>query len=239
MKYFLTKIRLFSFILLWGTFCSVIFPLLLKDNAVAKVKDEEKLPHPLPSYCLGSKDAPVTVYEFISLSCPFCAINYRRLNDPRDQDSLYPLMQQGKVKVVIKDFPIHGERDFLAHTLLYHSQNDAQFFNLVEIFLRSQQTWFSSKNIEKIIAQYGALSGLSEEALQDYSRDHTTPKLLQENANYYMSKYDIIAAPTTVVELSAKPINQKSKRFIGVIDPVEVSTVARNLLSNPNSPPNK
>lgn len=185
--------------------------------------------HKLPQFYLGSKSAPVTVYEFMSLSCPFCAQNIKHLTSPTS--ALQPLIKAGKVKLVFMDFPIHGEVDFWAHKILYFSKSPEQFFHLVNLFAANQEHWFEAKNPLRIIINYAELVGIPEHAIRQYNRNQTIIPLLEKRANYYLKHYKIQAAPTTIVERSNRTITIKSARFVGVIPMGSVVAAINQLLA--------
>ena len=59
-------------------------------------------PGPLPEFSIGREDAPVTIIQYASLTCPFCK---------RFQAEVYPVLKRdyidtGKVRYMIREFPI-------------------------------------------------------------------------------------------------------------------------------------
>src|SRR6266478_9275032 len=77
----------------------------LTDRAEAQSADVAALvarPVSLPDMALGSADAPVTIIEFSSLTCPHCAAF---------EQNVFPMLQSqyidtGKVRFVSREFPL-------------------------------------------------------------------------------------------------------------------------------------
>ena len=53
---------------------------------------------------IGNHDAPITIVEFSDFQCPFCA----RFNAQTLPSILEEYIEQGKVKLVFRDFPIES-----------------------------------------------------------------------------------------------------------------------------------
>lgn len=60
----------------------------------------------LPSWQIGSVDAPIQLVEYVNLRCPDCKDSWNEL-----KDYLMPLIKSGKLRHIIK--PIHKEKPFL------------------------------------------------------------------------------------------------------------------------------
>ena len=58
----------------------------------------------LPDRILGKADAPVTVEEYISLTCPHCAEFYTTTLPELEKR----YVDSGKVRFILRDFPLDG-----------------------------------------------------------------------------------------------------------------------------------
>lgn len=174
---------------------------------------------PLPTFFLGSKDAPVTIYEFSSLSCPHCKNSFNTLiPDDGTENPISNLIKNGKVKLVFMDQTIHGKKDVVAHSILYFSKNSTQFFSLIKMFMNNQENWFLSDNYKDVITNYARLSGMSNETIKAYLVNKTIPATIVKNSEYYMKTYHIEGTPTTIVEKSGMPITKNSIMITGEFD---------------------
>ncbi len=52
---------------------------------------------------IGNKNAPVTIIEYASLSCPHCANFYNKVFDKIEEKYI----KTGKVKFIYRDFPLN------------------------------------------------------------------------------------------------------------------------------------
>jgi protein-disulfide isomerase len=84
---------------------------------------------------LGSPDAPVTIVEYASLTCPACAdFHVNTLPDLKER-----YIDTGKVRLVYRDFPLDAAA--LAASAIALCAPEPQFFRFIDVFYRNQQRW--------------------------------------------------------------------------------------------------
>ena len=94
---------------------------------------------PLGEKSMGRADAPVTVIEYASLTCPFCrAFHAQTL--PRFKKAY---VDTGKVRYVVREFPIG--RSAAAAAIVTRCAPDKQYFAMVDRFLANQSRWTGQK----------------------------------------------------------------------------------------------
>lgn len=89
---------------------------------------------------LGSKDAPVTIYEFIDYQCPYC----KKFADETLPKIKSDYIDKNKVNVVFKDFPLDVHRNALAAAQAArcaHNQN--KFKQMHDLIFETQDKWSS------------------------------------------------------------------------------------------------
>jgi protein-disulfide isomerase len=110
-------------------------------------------PGPLPEMALGRKDAPVTVVQYASMTCPYCR---------QFQIETFPILKAqyidtGKVRYVLREFPI-GKQSGLATVALRCAPPD-RYFVLYDKLMRQQASWVSQEvrpdPIFKVAAEVG------------------------------------------------------------------------------------
>jgi protein-disulfide isomerase len=108
----------------------------------------------LPEMALGRKDAPVTIVQYASMTCPYCR---------QFQIDTFPVLKReyidtGKLRYVLRaEFPI-GKQSGLATIALRCAAPD-KYFALYDKLMRQQATWVSQEvrpdPIFKVAAQVG------------------------------------------------------------------------------------
>ena len=116
--------------------------------------EEIMKPGALPEMALGRADAPVTIVQYASMTCPYCR---------KFQIETFPILKReyidtGKVRYVLRaEFPI-GKQSGLATVALRCAPPD-KYFVLYEKFMLQQASWVSQEvrpdPIFKVAAQVG------------------------------------------------------------------------------------
>ena len=110
---------------------------------------------PLPDRVLGRADAPVTVIEYASLTCPHCSAFHRLYFE----QVRHAYIDTGKVKWVLREFPIGHSSG--AAWIVNRCAPDAMYFKLYDAFMRNQAEWVSLEVRPDAIAAVAAKGGMS------------------------------------------------------------------------------
>ncbi|HEX5958778.1 MAG TPA: thioredoxin domain-containing protein [Hyphomicrobiaceae bacterium] len=123
---------------------------VIKNPTLAQILE----PGPLPEMALGRADAPVTIVQYASMTCPICR---------RFLAETFPVLKReyidtGKVRFILRaEFPI-GRQSGLA-TIALRCAPPAKYFILYEKFMAQQASWVSQEvrpdPIFKVAAQVG------------------------------------------------------------------------------------
>src|SRR5690606_14406819 len=116
--------------------------------------------HATEERVLGNPDAPVTIIEYASLTCPHCA-QFHRETLPELKKRF---IQDGKVRLVMRDFPL--DRVALqAHTVARCAPKE-QYFPLLDTLFRSQDRWARADNPTAALVGIAKLSGMTDETIR-------------------------------------------------------------------------
>lgn len=84
---------------------------------------------------IGDVNAPITLVEYSSMTCPHCA-NFHQITVP---DLKKKYIDTGKVRYVIREFPL--DRIAFAAAALARCAGEKKFFPFVEMLFRQQDSW--------------------------------------------------------------------------------------------------
>lgn len=107
----------------------------------------------------GPADAPVTVIEYFSLTCPACA-TFHRDTWPRVRAEL---VETGQVRHVFADFPL--DQAALAGAMLARALPAEQYEPFISMLLSSQSRW-ATRNFLEELAKLASLAGMSRDTFQ-------------------------------------------------------------------------
>jgi protein-disulfide isomerase len=147
----------------------------------------------IPERVLGKADAPITVEEFVSLTCPHCAdftINTLPILEKSYIDT-------GKVRFILRDFPLDGVG--LKAAALARCMPADEYYPFVTVLYENQKTWAMAPNPESFIVQYAKLGGLSEDRAKTCLADTKMQDALVAGRTAATQKYNIDSTPAFVI----------------------------------------
>ncbi|MGE3622925.1 MAG: DsbA family protein [Bdellovibrionales bacterium] len=168
----------------------------------------------VPERILGKADAPVTVHEFVSLTCPHCAQFYTDVL-PKLKEKY---VDTGKVRFIMHDFPMDGVG--LRASALARCMPAEQFYPFVEMLFKNQQTWAMSPEPDKILTQYAKLGGLPDEKAKACLTDTKMQDALIALREDASKQYTISSTPTFIINNGADKIEgaQSAEKFSAAFD---------------------
>ncbi len=166
----------------------------------------------VPERILGKADAPITVEEYVSLTCSHCAEFYN--NALPDLEKRY--VETGKVRFILRDFPLDGTA--LRAAVLARCMPEDEYYPFIKILYKNQMDWALSKDSEKIITQYAKLGGLSEDKAKACLQNTKLQDAIVAERTNATEKLGIEATPTFVINGSqtikgAQSADEFSKTF--------------------------
>ena len=147
---------------------------------------------------IGKSDAPVTVIEYASLTCPHCA-HFATTILP---DVKTHLVDTGKIRVIFRDFPLDATAMKAAKMARCAPQE--KYFDLIEVLFRNQETWAHVADPEKAMMQLGALAGMSDEMMKKYIASKDLEDDILKSVGEAQDKFAVKATPTFVFNMARK-----------------------------------
>ena len=116
----------------------------------------------------GAKDAPITVIEYASFTCPHCA---------RFHSDVYKLLRKnyidtGKVKFIFRE--VYFDKYGMWASMIARCSGPDRFFGMTDLILNSQSTWARAGDdlaIVEALRKIGRLSGMQDAALDSCLQD--------------------------------------------------------------------
>ncbi len=125
---------------------------------------------PLPEMSEGKADAPVTVVEYSSLSCPHCAAFHKEVLP--ELKSKY--IDTGKVKYVVKEFPLNDSA--LAGAVIARCLPADRYFPFVNLLFAKQDEWAYKEDALTPLKQLAKQAGMTDEEFNKCLDNETLQK---------------------------------------------------------------
>jgi protein-disulfide isomerase len=185
-----------------------------KPAAAQSVTAAEILvPPPLGDRTLGKDDAPVTIVEYASMTCPHCA---------HFHETTYPELKKryidtGKVRFIFREFPL----DPLAAgaSMLARCADKDKFYPLIETLFQQQTKWAVEKPIPQLMA-IARQAGISEKTFNACLSDQKMLDAMQAEQKRATDKFGVNSTPTIFVNGKKQVGGQSIDDLAKVIDPL-------------------
>lgn len=141
----------------------------------------------------GNNDAPITVLEYYSLSCPHCSYFYA---------SIFPSLKKeyidtGKVKWIKRSYAIDSAS--LKGTMLIECVEKERRENYLKILLAKQANWAYQKDFIHILSNIASLGGMNIDKFNNCMNNKTNEKLISEASNNARELLKISGTPSFFV----------------------------------------
>jgi protein-disulfide isomerase len=142
---------------------------------------------------LGKADAPITLTEFSSLTCPHCASFHREILPQIKKE----YVDSGKVRLVYRDFPL----DSLAYAgaMLARCVARDRYFAFLETLFASQSNWARSKKPVDDLEKLAKLAGLSKTDFDACLDNQELLEGIRKEQERASAEHNIRSTPTFLV----------------------------------------
>jgi len=150
-------------------------------------------PMPLGDMVLGKDDAPVTIIEYASMTCPHCA-HFTVETFPKLKEKY---IDTGKVKYIFREFPL----DPLAAgaSMLARCADKNQYFSLIELLFSTQNTWAVQQPLEPLfnVVKQAGYSRDAFNACLDTRNNENSKKILSAIESTRNRAADVLKVTST------------------------------------------
>ncbi len=151
----------------------------------------------------GVEDAPVTVIEYASVTCPGCAAFHEQVYPSIKEDYI----DTGKVRFVFREFPTAPAELSVAGSMLARCAADKggqdAYFLVVDSLFKTQRKWIYGDTRDELL-KIASQVGLDEAAFNECVGRQELIDLINENITYGKDKYDVKSTPSFIVNGSLR-----------------------------------
>lgn len=184
----------------------------LPGVSMAVAQDADVMP--AKDIVLGNEDAPVTVIEYASYTCPHCATWHENSFKQLKADYI----DTGKVKFIHRE--VYFDRFGLWAGMIAHCAGDTRYYGMTDMIYKGQKEWIGEgdpaiilENLRKIGRTAGMTNDEMEACLTDESFAQSLVAAYQQNA----TADEIRATPTFTIN-GEKLSNMSYEDFAAEID---------------------
>ena len=150
------------------------------------------VPGPLGDEIQGQADAPVTIVEYASMTCPHCS---------HFHETTYPEMKKiyidtGKVRFIFREFPLDPLA--AAAAMLARCAGKDKFFPLIDAFFAQQKDWVVQKPLQPMFA-IAKQAGFTQQSFDECLANQQLLTGLEEQRTRATQKFNVNSTPTFFV----------------------------------------
>ncbi len=178
------------------TICLIAMVLLLAGPSSAAAPDAVQMAQAEAwpdDRSIGSADAPVTMIEYASLTCPHCA-SFHNETLPKLKRAY---IDTGKVRLIYRDFPI----DALAFraAILTRCVEPERYFGMLEVLFGGQDGWSRAKDPMAALRRIGRLAGIGPEKFDACMEDKKIGDGILSRRIKASREHDVNTTPTFII----------------------------------------
>ena len=161
---------------------------------------------------LGDPEAPVTIIEYSSLTCPHCA-SFHTGTLPAIKERY---VETGQAKIVYRDFPL--DQHALNAAVIAHCAGDDRYFAFLEAMFASQDRWARSSNPTESLLQLAGLGGMPREQAEACLADDAMLDAVLKMRLDGQAEYSVSSTPTFIINGETVSGNRSVDEFATVIE---------------------
>ena len=146
-------------------------------------------PGPLGDEVQGAANAPVTLIEYASMTCPHCASFH---------ETTYPEMKKkyidtGKIRFIFREFPLDSLA--LAGSMLARCAGKEKFFPMIETLFAQQKEWVTQKPMQPLLA-IARQAGFTQQSFEECLANQQMQNGIEEGRQRAVQRLNVQSTPT-------------------------------------------
>jgi protein-disulfide isomerase len=143
---------------------------------------------------LGNKDAPITIIEYASLTCPHCA-HFAAEVLPKIKEKW---IDTGKARLILRDDPL--AEPALRAAMIARCAPPQQFYPFVEMLFENQGKWVMSSDYLAALKRLALLDGITPKRVDDCLADKTLEDKIVGSRLSATQQLNVNATPTFFID---------------------------------------
>ena len=150
---------------------------------------------PLEDEIMGDKNAPVTLLEYASMTCPHCKSFHENIMPAIKEKYI----DTGKVKYILRPFPFDGDRRGEAAFMLAKCAPNNSYYAMLDALFATQSTWAGKGNPVPELLRISKLSGMTEADFKACLGNQDLLTRMINGRNLAVDKFRVRATPTVFI----------------------------------------
>ena len=178
-------------------------PMLADANAVLQITKDDRI--------LGNAQAPITIVEYASLTCPHCA---HFANDVLPEIKK-EWIDTGKAKLVLRDFPL--DEPALRAAMIARCAPPERYYAFADTFFAAQEKWVRSTDYREALARLAKLGGMGQAEFDTCITNTELENKIVEGRLRATQELEVTSTPTFFVngsKLAGAPTKEEFDKLL-------------------------
>jgi protein-disulfide isomerase len=178
-------------------------PMLADAQSVLQITKDDRI--------LGNPEAPITIVEYASLTCPHCA---HFANDVLPEIKK-EWIDTGKAKLVLRDFPL--DEPALRAAMIARCAPPDRYYAFADTFFAAQEKWVRSTDYREALARLAKLGGMGKEEFDTCLKNTEIENKIVEGRLKATQELDVNSTPTFFVngsKLAGAPTMEEFEKLL-------------------------
>lgn len=177
-------------------------------------QDELNKPGPLGEKFVGDENAPVTIIEYASMTCPHCA-SFHLQTYPKLKEQY---LDTGKAKLLFREFPFDDRA--LAAFMLARCAADDKYFPMIDVLFEQQAVWAQSNQPAQELFKIARLAGFTQETFNACLQNKDVAAGIHAVKDRAALEFGVRSTPTFFINGEEVAGAQSIEKFQELIDPL-------------------
>jgi protein-disulfide isomerase len=181
-------------------------PLLADAQTVLALSKDDRI--------LGNPDAPITIVEYASLTCPHCA----HFTNEVLPELKKKWIDTGKAKLVLRDYPL--DEPALRAAMIARCAPPDRFYAYTDMFFGAQDKWVTARDYRDALARLVKLGGMSREEFDNCLKNTALENKIVEGRLIASKELDVNSTPTFFINgtkfTGAPTVEEFDKALLGL-----------------------
>jgi protein-disulfide isomerase len=142
---------------------------------------------------MGSNDAPITIIEYASMTCPHCAHVHETVLPQVKQNYI----DKGLVRFVFREFPL--DQLALAAAVLTRCVPKESYHPFLSTLFAQQRNWAIAEDVRGALKEISSRAGLNDAAFEACLQNRTEAEAVIKSRDQGLKEYCVGGTPTTIM----------------------------------------
>jgi len=145
---------------------------------------------------MGKADAPITIIEYASTTCPHCATAHKQVL-PEIKKSW---IDTGKARLVYRDFPTGPAGLSVGASMIAHCSGPQRYFGVLGSIMEGQDQWMRAENPLDALKKLVRIAGMTAEDVDACLKRQDLATAIQARAEAGSKAHGIQSTPSFVID---------------------------------------